>query len=65
MDKYGHAMSSYELTRLMNQHTGGLAFLKKEHDLSASISFGYLSAIEIMDGYSPNWGFSWSDMGQI
>jgi hypothetical protein len=64
MDKYGHAMSSYELTRLMNQayRWSGLS-KKKSMILSTSISFGYLSAIEIMDGYSPNWGFSWSDMG--
>ena len=64
MDKYGHAMSSYELTRLMNQayRWSGLSE-NKSMILSASISFGYLSAIEIMDGYSPNWGFSWSDMG--
>ena len=64
MDKYGHAMSSYELTRLMNKayRWSGLS-KNKSMILSASISFGYLSAIEIMDGYSPNWGFSWSDMG--
>ena len=64
MDKYGHAMSSYELTRLMNQSYRWSGLSKnKSMILSASISFGYLSAIEIMDGYSPNWGFSWSDMG--
>ena len=64
MDKYGHALSSYELTRLMNQayRWSGLS-KNKSMILSASISFAYLSAIEIMDGYSPNWGFSWSDMG--
>ena len=64
MDKYGHAMSSYELTRLMNQayRWSGLS-KNKSMILSSSISFAYLSAIEIMDGYSPNWGFSWSDMG--
>ncbi|MGB1647062.1 MAG: DUF2279 domain-containing protein [Crocinitomicaceae bacterium] len=64
MDKYGHAMSSYELTRLMNQSYRWSGLSKnKSMILSASISFGYLSAIEIMDGFSPNWGFSWSDMG--
>ncbi len=64
MDKYGHAMSSYELTRLMNQSYRWSGLSKnKSLILSASISFCYLSAIEIMDGYSPNWGFSWSDMG--
>ena len=64
MDKYGHAMSSYELNRLMNQAYRWTGLSKnKSMILSASISFCYLSAIEIMDGYSPNWGFSWSDMG--
>ena len=46
MDKYGHAMSSYELTRLMNQAYSWSGLSKnKSMILSASISVGYLSAI--------------------
>lgn len=64
MDKMGHAMSAYELTKTMTQAYmwTGLS-RRKSMILSSSIAIGYLGAIEIMDGYSSDWGFSWSDMG--
>jgi len=35
---------------------------KKAIWTGAAVSMAYLTAIEIMDGYSAQWGFSWSDM---
>ena len=36
---------------------------QKSRLLSASVALGYMSVIEIMDGFSSDWGFSISDMG--
>lgn len=64
MDKIGHAFSTYQLARL------GADALEwsGENDRNqllygATAGFVYLTAIEILDGYSKEWGFSWSDMG--
>ncbi|MDA7762594.1 YfiM family protein [Crocinitomicaceae bacterium] len=64
MDKFGHTMSSYELTKTMSNvyEWSGLS-TQKSRLLSASVALGYMSAIEIMDGFSSDWGFSVSDMG--
>ena len=37
---------------------------KKSVLLGSSIGLGFQSMIEIMDGFSSKWGFSYSDMGQ-
>ena len=39
-----------------------LKFLKSRL-LSATVAMGYMSTIEIMDGFSSDWGFSISDVG--
>ena len=64
MDKFGHATTSYGLTKYMTKvyKWSGMS-QRKSTILSASITLGYMSAIEIMDGFSSNWGFSISDMG--
>ena len=31
--------------------------------IGSSISFGYLASVEVLDGFSDKWGFSWSDLG--
>jgi hypothetical protein len=63
MDKLGHAYSSYQLTReISHAYTWAGIHPKKSALYSSAIAVGYLSAIEIMDGFSSNWGFSLSDM---
>lgn len=64
MDKLGHSMSAYKLTKTMVDvyRWSGLS-PQKSRLLSASIAIGYMSTIEIMDGFSSDWGFSLSDMG--
>ena len=63
MDKLGHFQSSYTIAKISTQ----LWCLSNVNHKRASwigtlTSFGYLTAIEIMDGYSTGWGFSAGDM---
>lgn len=64
MDKAGHfgtaalfAEYSFDLYR----HCG--LSKRKAAWLGASQAMFFLSSLEIMDGFSSDWGFSWSDMG--
>ncbi|WP_257018508.1 YfiM family protein [Winogradskyella pacifica] len=63
MDKLGHAFSSYQLGRLGANTLNWAGVSKKEQLLYGStLGLGFLTAVEIMDGFSEEWGFSWSDM---
>lgn len=63
MDKVGHAYSTYQSARLMMNAFNWAGYNKKQQlFIGGSIGFAYLTAIEIMDGYSAGWGFSWGDM---
>ncbi len=63
MDKMGHAFTVYQLTRSM-KHLYNWTGLNHKKSLytAVSISMGYLTAIEILDGFSEDWGFSMSDL---
>lgn len=64
MDKYGHAFSTYQTGRLMMNAMEWAGYSKKHQLLIGGLSgVAYMSAIEVMDGYSDRWGFSWGDMG--
>lgn len=64
MDKAGHFYTAYQLNQLntnLYKWTG-----MKDHNavwVGTGISIGYQLTLEILDGYSKNWGFSWSDLG--
>ncbi|SDS55134.1 Predicted lipoprotein [Formosa sp. Hel1_31_208] len=63
MDKLGHVFSAYQLGRVGANalHWSGVA--KKNQLLyGATLGFGFLTAVEMFDGFSSEWGFSWSDM---
>jgi hypothetical protein len=64
MDKIGHVFSAYQLTRIA-ANTFNWAGASKNDQLiyGATLGFGFLTVIEVFDGYSQEWGFSWSDMG--
>jgi hypothetical protein len=63
MDKYGHTFTTYQTARLMMGAMDWAGYHKKKQLLIGGMSgFAYMSAIEIMDGYSDGWGFSWGDM---
>ncbi len=63
MDKAGHAWTNYNLGRLMMDAFDWAGYSKKKKLLSGTIGFAYMTGVEIMDGYSDGWGFSWGDMG--
>lgn len=63
MDKAGHAFASY------NVGLAGIDLLrwsgvsnKKAIWYGGSIGLLYLTTVEMMDGFSAEWGFSWGDM---
>lgn len=63
MDKIGHVFTAYQMGRI-GADLLNWSGVKKEHQLlyGATLGFGYLTAVEIMDGHSKEWGFSWGDM---
>ncbi len=63
MDKVGHAFASYQIGRLASQALNWSGVSKKNQLIYGStLGFGYLTAVEILDGYSAEWGFSWGDI---
>lgn len=63
MDKAGHVWTNYNLGRLMMDAFDWAGFSSKQKLASGTIGFAYMTGVEIMDGYSKGWGFSWGDMG--
>ena len=63
MDKMGHIMSSYYVGKLGADVLNWSGVSKKNQLIYGStLGFTFLSAVEIFDGYSKEWGFSWSDI---
>ena len=63
MDKFGHAMSAYHVG-LIGYEALRLAGLDEKKSLlyGAPLGFVFLSTVEVFDGLSSGWGFSWGDM---
>ena len=63
VDKYGHAYSAYQLSKLSSDsyHWSGLSS-KKSAAIGSVIGLGYQTTLEIFDGFSDGYGFSWGDM---
>ncbi|MBX2976819.1 MAG: DUF2279 domain-containing protein [Ignavibacteriaceae bacterium] len=61
-DKFGHFYFPYLSTKLYSQalEWSGLSE-KKSLYYSALLAFSYQTFIEVKDGYSKQWGFSWGD----
>ncbi|MGC1631060.1 MAG: DUF2279 domain-containing protein [Gelidibacter sp.] len=63
MDKMGHVFSSYQLGRMGASVLSWSGASKKEQLLYGStLGFTFLTAVEVLDGFSKEWGFSWGDM---
>ena len=63
MDKAGHVYSSYHLGRLSAEMLAWSGVSKKNQLLyGAGYGFFFLTAVEMFDGYSAEWGFSWGDV---
>lgn len=60
MDKFGHSFTAYYTSLYLNKIYKWAGF-KHSDIIGSSIAFSYLLTIEIMDGYSSGWGFSWGD----
>lgn len=64
MDKVGHFHSTFQISNLTIKAFNWAGFNEKQKlFIGGTLGYGYMTAIEIMDGYSKGWGFSWSDMG--
>ena len=63
VDKIGHGWSAYNLGRVSTAMWRWPGLSQKKAALIGGISgAGYLTVIEILDGFSSKWGFSWGDM---
>lgn len=63
MDKAGHVYSSYHLGRLSAEMLAWSGVSKKNQLIyGAGYGFVFLTAVEVFDGYSAEWGFSWGDV---
>jgi hypothetical protein len=63
MDKLGHLWTSYQVSRLSAEMWKWTGIDEKSSIIIGGISgTGYLTLVEILDGYSSQWGFSWGDM---
>ena len=64
VDKVGHAWSAYQLSRASyaGWRWAGLSE-KKAVWVAGASGFTFLTVIEILDGFSEEWGWSWGDFG--
>jgi hypothetical protein len=62
MDKVSHLFGAYTGGRMSMQMWKWSGVPKKKYVwLGGLTGLGYLTIIEVMDGFSPKWGFSWGD----
>lgn len=63
MDKMGHVFSSYQLGK-HGAHLLNWSGVDKKDQLiyGATLGFAFLTTVEVLDGFSKEWGFSWGDM---
>ncbi|MFI1772176.1 DUF2279 domain-containing protein [Thalassobellus citreus] len=63
MDKMGHVFTSYQLGKHGAQLLEWSGVSEKNQLIyGATLGFTFLTAVEVLDGYSEEWGFSWGDV---
>lgn len=63
MDKFGHTFSAYHLSRIGAETMAWSGADQKSQLLyGAGLGFAFLTTVEVFDGFSKEWGFSWSDI---
>ena len=63
MDKVGHAFSAYQLCKVYTSlYKWSTIDAETSTLLGCTSSMLYLTSIELLDGRSAQWGFSWGDM---
>ncbi|MBM76852.1 MAG: DUF2279 domain-containing protein [Crocinitomicaceae bacterium] len=63
MDKVGHVCTAYQMN--LNSYAIFSKFQENQNKVllkSSLYSFGYLAGMEMLDGFSKEWGFSWYDI---
>jgi hypothetical protein len=64
MDKAGHVWSAYQLSRVSYAGWRWTGMPEKKAVWLGGISgFGFQTVVEILDGFSEEWGWSWGDFG--
>lgn len=64
MDKAGHFIATYSETRLIYSGARWTGMRRKPALLTSMAVGTFLqTTVEMMDGFSAKWGFSWADMG--
>lgn len=63
MDKMGHAATAYNVG-MIGYEAFKAAGLDEKRSIwiGGSLGFAFLTTVEIFDGFSDGWGFSWGDM---
>lgn len=63
LDKFGHVYSSYQLGRFGADALNWSGVSKKSQLIyGGTLGFVFLTTVEVFDGYSKEWGFSWGDV---
>ncbi|WP_240475163.1 DUF2279 domain-containing protein [Neotamlana sedimentorum] len=63
LDKMGHAFTAYQMGKHGAQLLNWSGVNKNEQLIyGATLGFTFLSAVEVLDGFSQEWGFSWGDI---
>ncbi len=63
MDKLGHVYSAYHLTQKGAALYEWCGLEKNKADIVAGVyAYSFLLGIELLDGFSEKWGFSWGDL---
>lgn len=63
MDKMGHLMTSYYVGKVGMEVLDWAGVSKKNQLIyGATFGFTFLTAVEVLDGFSKNWGASWTDI---
>jgi len=63
VDKVGHAYSNYQMARIafLGFQWAGLDE-KRSAWISSGLSFAFFTSVEVFDGFSSHWGWSWGDV---
>lgn len=63
MDKIGHVFTSYQLSRV-GANLLNWSGVSENNQLiyGSTLGFTFLTTVEVFDGFSKEWGFSWGDM---
>lgn len=62
MDKVGHTTTAYYLSQLSYSALKWSGHSEKKALIGSATGLLFLTSVEILDGFSRDWGFSWSDM---